>query len=272
MADKKALMLDHDYDGIRELDNDLPPWWLYMFYISIVFAVVYMLHYHVFNTGDLSVAEYKKELDPNWRPVEEYHIGGGIFSAYKSPYYQVRGDVTPRVRERFNAYIGPEVHADALIVEAMRRSEPDKMEKLKEAFPDLFEQMKAIGGPLAVKPGGPTSAQQAADLPDIAVLTDAGSLNAGKAIYVTNCVPCHGKAGEGGIGPNMTDDYWIHGGEMKHIANTINVGVPAKGMTPWRGILKEDEINQVSSYILTLRGSNPPNAKKPQGEKVEYLQ
>ncbi|MEJ2055682.1 MAG: cbb3-type cytochrome c oxidase N-terminal domain-containing protein, partial [Calditrichaceae bacterium] len=71
MTKKDEKLLDHDYDGIRELDNDLPPWWLWLFYITIAFAVVYMLYYHVFDAGDLQVEAYYKEVDPNWVPPEE---------------------------------------------------------------------------------------------------------------------------------------------------------------------------------------------------------
>ncbi len=59
---KEPLLLDHDYDGIRELDNNLPRWWVWLFYLSIVFAVIYMLYYHVLRIGNLQAAEYEKEM------------------------------------------------------------------------------------------------------------------------------------------------------------------------------------------------------------------
>jgi cytochrome c oxidase cbb3-type subunit 3 len=68
----------------------------------------------------------------------------------------------------------------------------------------------------------------------------------------------------------MTDDYWIHGAGMSSVAHIIKVGVPAKGMISWRATLKEQQILEVGSYILTLHGTNPANGKKPQGEKAEY--
>ena len=86
--------------------------------------------------------------------------------------------------------------------------------------------------------------------------------------YNTNCATCHGQSGEGGIGPNMTDDYYIHGAGMNNTIQVIKSGVPAKGMISWRGILKEPQILEVASYIMTLQGTNPPNAKAAQGEKI----
>jgi hypothetical protein len=91
------------------------------------------------------------------------------------------------------------------------------------------------------------------------LLTDKASLEAGEKIYNTNCASCHGTKAEGRIGPNHTDDYWIHGGEVKNMAKTILNGVPEKGMISWRGILTDNQIQEVISYIYTLQGTNPPN-------------
>jgi len=89
-------------------------------------------------------------------------------------------------------------------------------------------------------------------------------------VFLEHCAVCHGNAGEGGIGPNMADDYWLHGGEIKDIFRTVKYGVPDKGMVPWEQTLSPGQIAEVSNFIVTLRGTNPPNAKAPQGEKVEY--
>lgn len=178
----KDELLNHDYDGIQELDNDLPPWWLYLFYFTIIFGVVYMLHYHVLGTGDSMVEAYENEMK-------------------------------------------------AAEAQALARAQ---------------------------------NQQSAAPLVQ---LTDEGDLAAGKEVYMVNCVPCHGQFGEGGVGPNMTDAYWIHGGEIADLVNTINVGVPEKGMISWAPILSKKQMQQVASYILTLQGTNPPNAKEPQGTK-----
>jgi cytochrome c oxidase cbb3-type subunit 3 len=79
-------------------------------------------------------------------------------------------------------------------------------------------------------------------------------------------VVCHLAQGQGVVGPNLTDDYWIHGCSIKKIYATIYVGVPEKGMISWKDQLTPEQISQVSSYILTLRGTNPPNPKAPQGD------
>ncbi|MBX3044598.1 MAG: c-type cytochrome [Candidatus Kapabacteria bacterium] len=97
------------------------------------------------------------------------------------------------------------------------------------------------------------------------VLNDKESLATGEQIYKTNCVSCHGAFGEGGIGPNLTDNYYIHGGGIQNVMNVVINGVPEKGMISWKPLLKPEEIQMVSSYILTLTGTNPPNPKAPQG-------
>jgi cytochrome c oxidase cbb3-type subunit 3 len=98
------------------------------------------------------------------------------------------------------------------------------------------------------------------------VLSDQADLEAGKIIFNTQCAVCHGTMGEGGIGPNMTDQYWIHGGSIKDIFKTVKYGVPEKGMISWKSQLSAGDMAKVSSYILTLVGTNPPNQKEPQGE------
>ncbi len=102
----------------------------------------------------------------------------------------------------------------------------------------------------------------------VTLLTDENELALGQTIFQTNCTPCHGQNGEGNsIGPNLTDPYWIHGGGIKNVFHTISEGVPEKGMVPWKQTLRPKDIQRVASYILVkLQGTNPPNAKEPQGE------
>jgi cytochrome c oxidase cbb3-type subunit 3 len=102
-----------------------------------------------------------------------------------------------------------------------------------------------------------------------AAVDDPTALEEGNLLFQKNCAQCHGKLGEGGIGPNLTDVYWLHGGEFTDIVKSVKYGYPAKGMIPWRGTLNPDQIIQVSSYIATLQGTDPPNAKAPQGDPVE---
>lgn len=95
-------------------------------------------------------------------------------------------------------------------------------------------------------------------------------ISAGIVIYDMNCAVCHGGSGEGGIGPNLVDEYWLHGGEISDLFRIVKYGVPDKGMVPWEQSLSPAQIAQVSNYILSLRGTNPPNQKEPQGPKVIY--
>lgn len=101
---------------------------------------------------------------------------------------------------------------------------------------------------------------------NVALLTDVASLQAGANIYKVNCVACHGDKGQGGVGPNFADDYWIHGGSMSALYKTITYGVEAKGMKSWKNDIMPSDIQKVASYIKSMHGTNPPGAKAPQGE------
>jgi mono/diheme cytochrome c family protein len=107
------------------------------------------------------------------------------------------------------------------------------------------------------------------DLATASVLTDETSLKAGAEIYKNLCSACHGQAGEGLVGPNFTDSYWIHGGEFKDLCKVIVEGVPEKGMISWTGQLSGEKIAQVASYILSLEGSTPAKQKAAEGVKFE---
>ncbi|WP_242204303.1 cbb3-type cytochrome c oxidase N-terminal domain-containing protein [Aestuariivivens insulae] len=184
LEEEHEIILDHNYDGIKELDNSLPPWWLYGFYISIIFAAVYLLRYHVFD-GPGQLDELETELADARTAIEEY----------------------------------------------------------KKTAKDLV------------------------DVNTVEQLTEASDLSAGKAIYETNCVACHMIDGGGGIGPNLTDKYWILGGDIKSVFKTISEGGRSgKGMVAWKQQLKPLEIAQVASYVLTFQGTTPANPKDPQGD------
>lgn len=178
------LLKDHSYDGIQELDNDLPPWWKWLFYITIVFAIVYMVRLWVFNAEDLI---QNAEYDAAMASVEN---------------------------------IAP-------------------------------------------------SQQQSADF-EIIVLTDAASISSGKDIYDKSCAVCHTVDGGGLVGPNFTDDYWIHGNSMEEMYQIVTDGVLEKGMTPYKDQLSPQKRLEVLSYIITLRGTTPANPKAPEGEKYDW--
>jgi cytochrome c oxidase cbb3-type subunit 3 len=174
------LLLDHEVDGIRELDNKLPRWWVWLFNLSIIFAAFYLLYYHVFAAGDLSGAAYQKEMK---RGVE-----------------------------------------------------------FKSAAMGKFE----------------------ASIPTLEASKDAEVIARGKATFLKLCAPCHRPDGGGLVGPNLCDDYWIHGPKFSDNVTTIWNGVPAKGMVTWKNALKPADIYEVASYIYTLRGSNPVKPKPPE--------
>jgi cytochrome c oxidase cbb3-type subunit III len=179
------IMLDHNYDGIRELDNHLPPWWKWLFYLSIVFAVVYMIFYHITDTLPLATQEYENEV--------------------------------------------------AVANEQAR--------KLQAANP-----VAAI------------------DESNVTVVTEALALADGKQTFLNNCASCHRKDGGGDIGPNLTDEYWKHGGDIKNIFTVVRHGVQGTNMIAWEGFISPEKMQNVASYILTLKGTNPENPKKPEGE------
>jgi cytochrome c oxidase cbb3-type subunit 3 len=182
LEQEENIKLEHDFDGITELDNKVPPWFNILFYGTIVFAVIYMLVFHVFKISPLMIDEY---------------------------------------------------------VEEVRSAETQKQELIKSGA--LINEES------------------------VTLLIDPASLQNGKSTFMINCVPCHGTNGEGTVGPNLTDDYWIHGGGIKNVFKTIKYGVPAKGMITWQTLLNPKQIQEVGSYIISLRGSNPPNGKPPEG-------
>jgi mono/diheme cytochrome c family protein len=282
-SQKKDVLMDHNYDGIQELDNDLPPWWLWLFYITIIWSVLYMIHYHVIDTGDSSEVEYLKEMNPDW---EESATKAGFSLEYRSPFYKSSDQLTPLARvqlalaqEKEAAIVLAEKKAmgevsvsitdigfNEIIMAAMSSASPEDLKKLQTSFPEIWDAYQKGGSEEGTQ--AETAVVKEAELV-LEPLTDATSLASGESIYMTNCATCHGKLGEGGIGPNFTDDYFIHGHTIGNMVTTINNGVPAKGMISWRAILKDQQIQEVASYIQTLVGTNPPNAKAPQGKKVD---
>jgi cytochrome c oxidase cbb3-type subunit 3 len=176
-------LLDHEADGIKELDNLLPRWWVWLFNLCIAFSVIYMLYYHVFRLGDLQAAEYANES---------------------------------------------------------KRGEAIKTAAIAK-FESSLETLQPSGDP--------------------------SMLAEGLRIFTTSCAPCHRADGGGLVGPNLCDDYWIHGSNYVDNVKIIINGVPAKGMITWRGLLKPDQIQAVASYIHTFRGTKPTNPKPPENQQ-----
>lgn len=187
-------LLDHNYDGIQELDNPLPAWWVHLFNITVVFSVVYLIAFLFFIPNAGIRAD---------RKVDEL--------------------LNPKTEE---AASGPEMGS----VE----DEQTFVKKDKPAFPD-----------------------------------DEDAMDTGKKVFATKCLACHGAKGEGLVGPNLTDEYWLHGkGTPEDIYKVIVEGVPDKGMISWKSQISDEEIRAVTVYILSLQGTNPDNPKPPQGEKA----
>lgn len=180
---ESEVATDHNYDGIIELDNSLPPWWVYMFYGTIAFGFAYVIYFH-FLDGPSQAEEYNKEIE---------------------------------------------------------------LASLKKT-----EMLKQTAGKV--------------DENSVTLLTEAADIAKGKSSFVTKCAACHGQAGEGGVGPNLTDEYWIHGGSINDIFKTIKYGVQEKGMIAWEAQMQPTEMQQVASFIMSLKGTNPANAKAPQGD------
>jgi mono/diheme cytochrome c family protein len=261
----KDEVFEHEFDGIQEYDNDLPGWWKKLFYGTIIFAVLYLLHFHVFGTGDLQHTEYMKEIDPNYtEPMVE--VSGGVFNSYTSPFLAKDENLTPRVRAELDKVLNAPF--DEQMYRAMSKATPEQLEKLKVIFPELYTNFESgvMTQPMAPTAGSSSTIPSTITEP----LTDAGLIADGKKTFEVHCFSCHGMAGEGGIGPNLTDEYWIHGNTMQDVLRVIYKGVPAKGMIAWEKTLSQEQIENVSSYLLVkLAGSNAPNGKAPQGEKVE---
>lgn len=181
---EKDILLDHDYDGIQELDNSLPPWWKYGFYLTIVVAFIYLYRFHIAHTGPSSHEEF---------------------------------------------------------VAAMQKAEEDKAAYLAAAGNNVDEN-------------------------NVTQLTDPAEISAGKEIFVKTCAPCHLADGGGNVGPNLTDDYWLHGGGIKDVFKSIKYGWQDKGMKSWKDDFSPKQIQELASFVKSLKGTKPAVAKAPQGD------
>lgn len=177
------LIGGHEFDGIRELENPLPPWLKYLFYATIVFSAAYLILLFVFKDDSIiQDLEYQKEMA------------------------EARGE-------------------------------------LEKEAPEEGEEAVAV------------------------VRTEEDILASGQKTFTKICAVCHGKFGEGLVGPNFTDEYWIHGGSREDNYKVIINGIIEKGMISYKNQLSETQIQDVITYIHSLKGTNPPNQKAPEGEK-----
>ena len=183
--EEKVPVRPYEADGIHELDNNLPSWWVGLFVFTIIFAGLYFLYMH--------------------------GIGG------------------PSIKQEYEQSIAA-----------------------------------AASAPKRASSGG---GDEPTDLN--AMIGNSVSIGKGKETYTANCAPCHGPQGQGTIGPNLTDNYWLHGGKPDQIFHTIVNGVPDKGMPAWGPILGEQKARQLTAFIKSIKGSNPPNPKASQGNLEE---
>lgn len=183
---EKDIDLGHEYDGIRELDNHLPPWWKGILYGSMIWAVFYMIVYHFVGSWPLSRAEYENEVATAAEKIRAFKASQPV----------------------------ADIDANTLVYSA-----------------------------------------------------DAAILEKGKQVFTSNnCQQCHRADGGGNaIGPNLTDAYWIHGGSIKNLFQTINTGVVEKGMPAWGKVMSPTDVRDVAFYVMSLQGTNPKDAKAPQG-------
>ncbi len=128
------------------------------------------------------------------------------------------------------------------------------------------EQQKALAAVQAHFDANPLVAPSAAEL--LAGANDPAILQVAHDRFARSCASCHGERAQGLIGPNLTDDRWIHGGSVEQVFQTIAKGWPAKGMPPWGRALQSEELGALVSYVRSLQGSNPPNARPPEGDPV----
>jgi len=182
---ENELVLEESFDGIKELNNNIPHWFNILFFGSIIFAIIYMFDFHILKSSPLQEDEFKAEV-----------------------------------------------------------------------------QAANLDRELLIKSGKLLTEATVVQLKDIA------AISSGKTTFTSKCSVCHGRLGEGLVGPNLTDNFWIHGNTIQNIFKVIRVGVPAKGMISWESQLSPQQIQEVASYVLSLQGSNPPNGKKPEG--LEY--
>lgn len=186
---EEHLLLDHNYDGIQELDYVLPRWWLGIFYLTIVFSAFY---------------------------VGYYMAGSGMNQSQ-------------------------ELAVDLKAIDSLRPPAP------------------STGGE------GTNQAQL------LAAFQDQSKVKQGQLVYTAKCLACHGDKGQGVVGPNLTDDHWLNGkGTLSDVASVVSNGVVEKGMPPWGAILSPDELVNVVAFVHSLHGSNPPQAKAPQGTAYEF--
>ena len=299
MTDDDKL-LDHNYDGIQEYDNDLPRWWLSIFGITTIAAVIYVFYVHggfrpsddellqqamaklheqqAAAQSDASSESESSALVALLGNQEAIDAGSEVFVKNCVACHGSKGEglIGPNLTDQYWIHGGtPEA-----IIDIIKKGVPEK--GMISWEPMLAEQDilnvtafiwsirntnvagKAPEGELVTEDSDtPGNKSQSLD----AIAQDAARLASGKEVFVKNCVACHGSKGEGLVGPNLTDPYWIHGGTLSDIHTVITEGVVEKGMIAWKTMLKKKEIEDVTAYIWSIRNNNE-KGKAPEGDDV----
>ncbi len=183
LDDEKDKLMDHEYDGIRELDNHMPVWWVWLFYFTIGWGFLYLLYY-----------------------------------------------------------------------------------QFTDVAPDQHEQYELEMAAAAEKYGLENSGQEGITTISWEFEMDVASIENGKSVFMSTnnlCFTCHGNAGEGIVGPNLTDEFWIHGCSAEELATSITSGFMDKGMMPYgsNAPISNENMTDLISYIASIQGTNPPNPK-----------
>ncbi len=314
IVEENDIMLDHDYDGIHELDNHLPPWWKYGFYFTIIWAVGVLGYKYVLGQG-LSIHEkYEKTVELAEVQKAEYlsKMGSSIdetnvtllsdASALKSGeenYMMLckachgefgEGTIGPNLTDEYWMHGGdvkdlfktvkygvpnkgmiawqdqllPNQMAE--VVSFILTLQGTNPENGKEPQGELHGSGKSTDNADESDVDETSDEDSNVDETKSELLTDAASIKNGEETYMTLCKVCHGEFGQGTIGPNFADEYWVHGGSMSDIIKIIKEGAPSKGMIAWEDQLSPEQIAEVASYILTFQGTDPENAKHAEGE------
>lgn len=188
LSEEKNMVMEHEFDGITELNNPTPKWFMALFFGTMLFAIVYLFNYEVLGFGPTQEQEYTSELE---------------------------------------------------------QAEVDKVAFLSN----------------------PVNAKAAVNENSVVLTKDVAVIKSGASLFANRCTPCHGEHAQGIVGPNLTDEFWLHGGTVHDVYKTIKYGVPEKGMISWEKSLSAQQISDLTNYVLSLQGSHPAGAKAPQGEK-----
>ena len=285
---EQAELRPHTIDGIQEYDNKLPLWWVYLFYATIVFGVIYMVRFHVLD-GDSLVDEWTSET----KAIEDLHHK-------PSMQVSVAATSTPEDIEKGKEVfastcvschgnngqggIGPNLTDDYWIHGTGTTSEIQS--NVRDGVPgngmpawgavigetkvlQVAAYVTSLAGSNPEGAKAPQGDFHAREKPSESAVDSTADIAEGKSAYETNCASCHRMDGGGLIGPNLVDEYWLHGGKPEQISNSIAQGIPEKGMIAWGPILGPKKIREVVSYIVSIQGSSPKDPKAPQGNKEE---